>query len=168
MALRSVPMFPCWYAVLSFAVGILGPHLLACSGCDWSPTGCLYSGSFVLPRLGIFSGVEGGLCQVIFWTLSLAMCAGLATFVLSWGYQNRVVLGFYIMCTILTTLVFLTWFVSGSQAMGMWGSPKHHRCTPRPYLTLCGCVSRLVLTAMRFWKMLSPEEVCPLSSPPPL
>ena len=25
-------MFPCWYAVLSFAVGILGPHLLARSG----------------------------------------------------------------------------------------------------------------------------------------
>jgi len=125
MALRSVPMFPSRYSVLSFTVGTFGSHLEACSGL-WLTT----HGVSVYPLLLLyllthvdsqhpllahseqFTRVEESLLWFFGNNLSRATRAALAAFVLSRGYQNRVARGFYIMFSVLTIISFITWFVS--------------------------------------------------------
>ena len=72
---------------------------------------CLFALVVVLALSERFARVEERLCD-FFFNLSPATRAALAAFVLSWGYQNRVALGFYIMFTVITIISFITWFVS--------------------------------------------------------
>ena len=65
---------------------------------------------YLLTRNDLLTSKQG--FGIIFKNFPPALRTALAAFVLSWGYQNRVALGFYIMFSVLTIISFVTWFVS--------------------------------------------------------